>query len=133
MHTLVVGSRRCCVWSELSEELNFGRSTVGVVKRSMYGCRDADHNWELDIARVMMKLELVRACLTRHTNRLHVNDVVRVGSMTLSFARAVRAVVGPNDIFFFLIVEMTRILGRNCLAGTMEASVGRLADETPNW
>ena len=132
MHTLVVGSRRRCVWSELSEELNFGRSTVGVVKRSMYGCRDADHNWELDIARVMMKLELVRACLTRHTNRLHVNDVVRVGSMTLSFARAARVVIGPNDTVFEF-VQITRILGRNCLAGTMEASVARLADETPNW
>ena len=81
------------VFVELPEEAGTDKSKVGLLLRSMYGCRDAGVNWEFAICEVMIAIGFVQGraslCIYRHLERqlrvwVHGDDFVPLGTSSMS-------------------------------------------------
>ena len=102
------------VFVELPTEAGHGKSKVGRLLRSMYGCRDAGMNWEIEVARVMKKLGFEQGvsspCIYYHPERdmrslIHGDDLTSLGglddlewlhrSLAHEWSIVVRALLGP--------------------------------------
>ena len=84
----------CCsaarrkVFVELPAEAGAGKSKVGRLLKSMYGCRDAVVTWEFAICKVIVAIGLVQGrappCIYRHMEKqlrvwVHGDDFVLLG------------------------------------------------------
>ena len=104
------------IYVSLPEEAGEFPNMVGRLLKSMYGCRDAGVNWELEIARVMTKFGFMQGlsspCVYWHPDRdirtaIHGDDFVSVGKaadlkwlhegLAKEWTTVVRGVLGPPE------------------------------------
>ena len=102
------------LYVELPAEAGVPKGKVGRLLKSMYGCRDAGKNWELEVARVMKKLGFRQGvsnpCVFYHAERdirtmVHGDDFVSVASLEAlkwlnkgyesAWTVVIRGIIGP--------------------------------------
>jgi len=105
------------IYVELPPELGLGPAKVARLLKSLYGCRDAGHNWELEVARVMLSIGFVQGpsnpCIYYHAGRdirtmVHGDDFVSLGSKTnlewfhselsKAWTIVIRGILGPPSM-----------------------------------
>ena len=102
------------LYVELPVEAGVPKGKVGRLLKSMYGCRDAGKNWELEVARTMKRLGFKQGisnpCVFYHPERdirtmVHGDDFVSVGSLEAlkwlnkgyesAWTVVIRGIIGP--------------------------------------
>ena len=102
------------LYVELPPEAGYGPDIVGRLLKSMYGCRDAGMNWELEVCRVMKKLGFIQGlsspCMYYRPTRgirsvVHGDDFTSLGtkehlkwfheSLQKEWTIAIRGLLGP--------------------------------------